>query len=426
MVREMSPRERVLAAVEHKEPDRIPIHFGAPSSGIVEIVPPCHVTAGRNYGYTALVKYLGLYPPKPEPRMGSLNEVTNIDERVLERLHSDTRCLYAGTAPRKYMPDGSFIDRYGFRWYPLGPCYDVSGREPMRGVAKIEDMEKYPWPDPHDPIIGQGKEKEAKKLSEETEYWIIGVPELGQSLLAIYFFLFGYERALTDPVLRPEFFKATMDRMMEVQKGIVETFLQATGDYIDVFYLGDDMGTQTGPTMSLDFYRKHWKRYHKELVQHSKKFTKAKIQLHSCGSNWIFVKDFREIGIDILENVQPKPWHNEPWRLKRDYGNIVCFFGGIDVQELLPFGTIEDIEQVVKETIRIYGEDGGYILALQHTAGAEIPPEKIVAVFDGAYEYGRYPLPKEAEIDRRTLEKYPYLSPELAVDSDAPVPTCNS
>jgi uroporphyrinogen decarboxylase len=422
MVEEMSPRERVMVAVEHKEADRIPIHFGPPDSGIIEIVPPCYVPAGRNHGYTALLKYLGFYPPNPEPRMGSLNEVTNIDERVLKRLHVDTRLLYAGTSPRKYMPDGSFIERYGFRWYPTGPYYDVCGREVMRHVMKIEEMERYPWPDPHDPIIAQGKEEEARR-SAETGYWIIGVPEQGGTLVYTYVFLFGFERAFTDPVLRPEFFKATMDRMMDVHKGIMETFLQATGDYIDALLFGDDMGAQGGPIMSLDFYRKHWKAYQKELIQHCKKFTKAKIHLHSCGSNWTYVRDFREIGIDILENVQAKPWRNEPWRLKRDYGNIMCFWGGIDTQELLPFGTLEDIEQVVRETMRIYGERGGYILALQHTAQAEVPAESIVAVFDGAYEYGKYPLPKETQGDRRVLEKYPYLSPESAVDPDAQLPT---
>jgi uroporphyrinogen decarboxylase len=127
------------------------------------------------------------------------------------------------------------------------------------------------------------------------------------------------------------------------------------------------------------------------MIEHIKKYTNAKIYRHSCGSIYEFIPDFIEIGVDIINPVQPLAKNMEPWRLKKEFGKDITFFGGIDTQKLL-YKPVDDVERGVKEVINTYGHGGGYILGTSHNIEPDTPIENIITLFEVALKYGQYPL----------------------------------
>ena len=146
--------------------------------------------------------------------------------------------------------------------------------------------------------------------------------------------------------------------------------------------------------MSVADYREFYKPYQAEIMRNIRKHLRAeaKIILHSCGAVYQFVPDFIEIGVDVLNSVQPLARNMEPWRLKKEFGDSIAFLGGFDIQQQLPLGTIGQIREGTKKLIEEYALGGGFIFATSHNIEPDTPPENIVAMFDAAYEYGKYPI----------------------------------
>lgn len=167
---------------------------------------------------------------------------------------------------------------------------------------------------------------------------------------------------------------------------------------LDGVQISDDVGTQAGPFMSHADYVEFYKPYTAEIIRNIRKHLRpeAKIILHSCGSVHYAIPDFIEIGVDILNPVQPLARNMEPWRLKKEFGDRIAFFGGFDIQKLLPLGTVEQIREGTKKLIQEYALGGGFIFAMTHNIEPDSSPENIVAAFDAAYEYGKYPVPEPA------------------------------
>ncbi|MDH5174875.1 MAG: uroporphyrinogen decarboxylase family protein, partial [Elusimicrobiota bacterium] len=156
--------------------------------------------------------------------------------------------------------------------------------------------------------------------------------------------------------------------------------------------IGDDMGTQSQPFMSIEDFRKHIKPYWAELIKEIKKYTEAKILLHCCGSIYPLINDIIEVGFDVLNPIQPLAHQMEPKRLKKDFGDRISFLGGIDIQRLLPFGTPDEVKQGVRKVIGTLAPGGGYILAPSHNIEPDTPPENVVAMYEAAKEFGTYPI----------------------------------
>jgi uroporphyrinogen decarboxylase len=161
----------------------------------------------------------------------------------------------------------------------------------------------------------------------------------------------------------------------------------------------DDLGSQAGPLMSLADYRESYKPYQAEIIKHIRTYLRpeAKIILKSCGSIFQFIPDLIEIGVDVLSPVQPLARSMEPWRLKREFGKDLSFLGGFDLQRLLPFGSVDQIRRGVRILTNEFAKGGGYVFGASYIIQCNIPPDKIVAMFDAAYEYGEYPISEEAE-----------------------------
>jgi len=383
----MKPRERVLKAINHEEPDRIPIDFGTASCWTIVDAPNM-----PEHACLRLCEYLGIQDYE-EPRRGVLmNEVTNVDERILERFGVDTRYLMAGSPPLKEVDNGALQDDFGQRYKPVGH-YNSPDKHNFRDLTTVEEIENSPfWPDPHSPVYAEGLREKAKNLRENTDY-AIGIELYDFGCIAdTMTCLFGLDRWLLNMKLRPDLYHAWINKWFNITDEIRASVLTAVGDYVDLVVIYNDLGTQQGLFMSHDDYVKFFKPYEARLIQSIKKHTKAKIIEHSCGSVWSIIKDRAEIGVDVQNPLQPLAVNMNAEYLKKNFGDIMCLHGGIDIQRLLPFGTPKTIREEVKRLIRIFGPGGGWIAAPSHNIEPETPPENIVAMFDALQEFGSYPI----------------------------------
>jgi uroporphyrinogen decarboxylase len=201
----------------------------------------------------------------------------------------------------------------------------------------------------------------------------------------------GLQQWFIDMIENPTFCEALLDRTLEFWMDYFRCFMAEVGDVVDVVMIGDDIGGQSGPLFSPEFYRKIVKPRQKRLVQHIKSLTSAKIWYHTCGSVMQLIPDLIDNGIDILNPVQISAANMAPKELKEKYGNKLVFWGGgIDTQHVLPFAAPAEIREHVRLNLEIFKRGGGYVFNSVHNIQAGVPPENIVAMFDAAYEYGFY------------------------------------
>lgn len=392
----MTSRERVYAATNHREPDRIPICFGGTGASGIEECPP-HYRAATN-----LYEYLQLKDAEPVKISPVGNIVGNIDEQCMVRLHSDMHAISDNPPGAEIIDDERKVwpFLYGMRIKKCG-IYDMIDmtNPPMAHMTTEKDIEVYPyWPDITTDTMAGVVEK-AKRMHEETDYFICGMQSFGYFPLNGYGFISGMDKWLLDMKIQPKFYHRLCERFMEINLAFADKFYGKIGKYLDAAMVFDDLGNQTGPLMSMDDYREFYKPYQAETINHIRKYIRpeAKIILHSCGSVYHFIPEFIEIGVDVLNPIQPLARNMEPWRLKKEFGRDMAFLGGFDVQKLLPLGNIEEIRKGVEILIGEYAQGGGFVFGASQIIQCNTPPENITAMFDAAYEYGSYPVRKSKE-----------------------------
>lgn len=388
----MTSRERVYMAANHKEPDRVPICFGGASGTFITECPP------HGKVTTELYEYLGLTDAEPVEISDVFNAPINIDPRVPERLHTDMTAVGCNPPRANVEPDGTKTWPWfcGMRIKKMG-LYDDPFDFPMRHMTTLKDIDNYPWPDTSTNIMG-GVVERAKHLHEETDLFVVGrcittmLPFLGYSMLS------GMDKWFTDMKLEPEFYHRLSTKLLEIGTAFHEQFFGGVGQYLDGVNIHDDLGTQQGLFVSHDDYVEFIKPYTAEIIKTIRKHIRpeAKIILHSCGSVYDAIPDLIEIGVDVLNPVQPLAQNMEPWRLKKEFGNDIAFLGGLDIQRLMPGGTVDEIREGVKKLMAEYAKGGGYIFATAHHIEPDTSPENILATFDAAYEYGNYPMEEPA------------------------------
>lgn len=381
-----TPRERVLNAIEHREVDRIPITFaGTVASAILECPP-------NGNSYTDLCHYLGLDDFEKPQIAPVFNKVLNVDERILKRFGSDFRKIGPNPSEVREEEDGTktILGIWcGLRVKKMG-YYDDVFEFPLSDITEISDILNYPyWP--NEDVFKKAAEKkkeEIDNLRKKTDYSI--TYESPPLPFLMYPMLRGFENWFLDMKLNPKLYFAIADKLLEVDLNLHEEMLKQIGKYIDLATVWDDMGTQEGLLCSKDDYRKFIKPYEAEVIKFIKQHSNAKIIRHCCGSVYDIIPDFIEIGIDVLNPVQPLARNMEPQKLKNEFGNDIAFCGGVDIQELLPKANPEKVKSEVKKLIDIYAPGGGYILGPSHNFGPDIPPKNIVAMYEAALKYGIY------------------------------------
>ena len=383
----LTPRQRVLTALSHEEPDRVPIVIGTSNTTTLKILP-----------YRRLKALLGIQAPDNYiydwPELGSAAP----DETMLERLHGDARGVLDRLPSQIYArnnnrpPHAPFIDDWGTGQVEMEPGLWFPGVHPMSEATTLEEIERYPWPDMDDPSRVAHVREQARRLAEEGRYAIIGTPWL----------LFPLERAcamqgmdhfMLNLGLHPEFAQALLHKIAEVCKRLMGHFLHELGENVDIIKIGDDLGSQAGLLISPRMYRQILKPIHADYISFIKERTHAKVFFHTDGDVFDLLDDFVEIGVDILNPIQTSAGRMANLaELKRRYGRNLVFCGAVDTQHILPHGTPEEVRQEVRRVIELLGPGGGYLLASVHTIMDEVPPENILAMVDAAVEYGRYPL----------------------------------
>ncbi len=384
-MQKLTSRQRVLMAFEHKEPDRVPITFaGTFCTGIVQV---------GNRGYTDLCTYLGLRDYAAPELSDLFNIVTNVDEGLMERFGSDFRSINPAIPAARIEPDGTktWEAACAMRVRNIG-TYDEPYDFPLRNCESVKDVEKYPWPNPDDFDISRGKREEARRLHQNTDYAIVGESFFSSMPFNVYAQIGGMDKWFIDMKIRPEVYSAICDRLLKYGSAMDAKFYEAVGDYIDIAVVYDDLGAQDRPLISYQDWVKFIKPYSEQIIANIKRYTSAKILMHSCGSIHTFIPALAEMGVEAIHGVMPSAWHMEPWRLKRDFGDIMTFLGGIDIQRLLPRGTVDEVRKGVRETIRAYAPGGGYILGASHNIEPDTPPQNIVAMYEAAQDYGKYPI----------------------------------
>lgn len=379
----MNGRQCVLAALNHEEPERLPIDLGGRHATL-------HIKVQR-----ALRAHLGLEGGEDTFRQFWLQTV-DVDPRINELLGGDVVAFGTG-APDSWHMDldegtGIFHDEWGaaYRMPPDGYYYDYHDH-PLKDIKTIADLDAYDWPDPLDPGRYRGLREQVKRVHDEGARAIMQTISPAGSWEHTWT-LRGPEQAMMDIVLERELYEEILDRTVAFQMAQWDHTLDEVGDLIDVAILSDDLGTTIGPIMSPKLWRGLFKPRMAKIVELIRGKTPAKIYLHSCGSIYAFLPELIEIGIDIVNPVQTDCKNMEPQRLKRDFGDRLVFWGGGCNTRVMQFGTPDDVIAQAREAIRYLAPGGGYVFASIHNIQPMVPPENVVALFETARKYGRYPI----------------------------------
>jgi len=406
----MTPRERVLASLNHRQPDQTCLDFGGHrSSGIAAIA------------YPKLRKALGL-EPRPIRVYDPLQQLAVIDDDVLDRFQVDTMELGRGFALEEKdwadwtLPDGApckmpawaLPERKDGQW--VLRC--ANGRI----LAKMPDgaiyFEQCYWPflenddfdllpqalgenmwggvaSPPGPLAGGDDGARvltdgAKRLRASTDRAIIGL--FGGNLLEVGQWLYRMDRFLMLLAGEPERAHAFLDRLVEIHLANLERFLGAVGPYIDVIVFGDDLGMQNGPQMSRAMYQEFFKPRHATMWRRAKELADVKVMLHCCGGVRPLLPDLIEAGLDAINPVQITCTGMEAAGLKKDFGDHITFWGGgCDTRFVLPQGSPADVRKHVRQQVPILAPGGGFVFQQVHNILANIPPENIIAMFDAVH-----------------------------------------
>jgi uroporphyrinogen decarboxylase len=372
----MTSRERVLAALEHREPDRVPID-----------VCPGSFSTIIGQGYERLKAHLGVESATRYMKRKSRTVV--LDERIALRLHVDTRPLLLGSPDGwhdVYTPDGSFRDEFGVVWQKAGEGHYAPTGNPLRD-ATLTDLDAFPWPDPLNPGRIRSLREQARRMQEETPYAVVLSLPVGFVHLSQY--LRGYEQWLMDIVLNPGFLDTLLDRTLDWWLAMSGAVLDQAGPFVDIVAFGDDVAFQDRPMLDLARYRRLLKPRHRRMIQLIKSRSPAKVLYHSCGAVKSLIPEFIDIGVDALNPIQVSSAGMDTAELKALFGNQISFWGGIDTQHVLPRGTPDEVRAEVRRRIRDLAPGGGYVLASVHNIQEDVPPQNILAMVDEAWEFGR-------------------------------------
>lgn len=378
----MSRRERVLTTLEHREPDRVPMSMT--------------ITIDA---YNNLKRIMGI-ALEEQPKIGRWTDVS-IHPVVADKFGLDVIRLPMGSPrkrPKSSDPD-TFIDEWHVEWAkvsrPDGGFYYEMRKHPLAD-ATIEDLDDFPWPDPDDEGITEGVEERFREVRKNTDFAIM--TKIGGAVFELATYMRGMQQWYTDLAVNPDFATKLMAKIAAIQARIDVNGLKVVGKYVDVLRLsGEDMGTQQRPLISLRMFRQLVRPHLQKVWSIAKEHLLAqnpqgKIMLHSCGSVRVFMKDWADMGLDVLDPIQPRAKDMDTAAIKAEIGDRLSFHGGIDIQHVLPFGTTEEVRQEVRQRIQDLAPGGGYILAPAHNIQGDVPPENLIAMRDAVEEFGYYPV----------------------------------
>ena len=359
----LTPKERTMRAMDRKEVDRPPI--------FVTLTPQ----AAKK-----LSTHMNL--PYEEPLDSMLStRISHMD--LLTKLGND--CVgIAGCAPKnnptRVIKDNIHVNEWGMKFVDVGIYFEFF-EYPLANATTVEDIDNYDWPDP----FAEGRFDEAQKTIDKYGDKYAIVADLETAFFETAWYMVGMEKLLMALALEEEYAFRLLDKIMHINTEVGKKLIEMGADII---WAGDDFGTQRGMMISPDMWRDIFKPRIKWMFDEFRKVNPdIKIAWHSCGSITPIISDFIEIGLDILNPIQPLAEGMTPEYLQENHGKDICFFGGIDIQHLMPKGTVSEIKNEVKRRIDILGEKGGFLIAPAHNIQDDTSVENILAFYDAVKSY---------------------------------------
>jgi uroporphyrinogen decarboxylase len=380
----LTSRERVLMALAHEEPDRVPIVIGASNATGIKMAP-----------YRELKRLLGIDAPDAWlydwPELGT----AALDEATLVQLHADVRGVFdrepASVLERNATrpPHSDYVNSWGSGAVEIAPGEWFPMVEPLAGTTAIDALDAFPWPDMDDPTRVAHLRAAAAALADAGEHAVMVTPWLLFPLERA-FAMQGMDGFLMNAALDPEFAAALLRRITTLCEQLMGHVLDELGDLVDIVKIGDDLGTQQSLLMSPGMYRSLLKPLHAELIAFIRARTAAKVFFHTDGDVFPLLDDLVEIGVDILNPIQTSAGRMADLAtLKARYGRALVLCGGIDTQRILPHGTPDEVAAEVRRVVDLLGPGGGYLLASVHTIMDDVPAANILAMVDAAVTSGR-------------------------------------
>lgn len=382
MMTEMTPRARVLAALNHQAPDRVPTALGGGPYGLVDDL------------YFKLLNHFDLDQPAKPFRRG--HNICYLDDRIFARLGVDTRYVWPGASPSSPSQETAdpdiFLDGYGQPWKRALPYY-YADRGILAAASKVDEIdETITWPDVQDPRWTAGVRDRAQALREQTDYFIVARMVTSHGPYQTACDLRGTEEFMVDMAMNEAFALTLVERVTETIDGLLRGYLEACGPYIDMIELpGDDYAANETLIMSPAMFAKYFKPAIERLVTTVKTYRpEIKVMLHSDGMIKQLLPEFIALGVDVVHPLEPLPAMDLP-AIKAEFGDTLTFLGGIDISRAMP-GSRQDVIAEVKRRLSQLAPGGGYILAPANHLQADVPPENVVTLFEAAREFGRYPI----------------------------------
>ncbi len=386
----MNSREKVNTTLNHKEPDKVPIDLGGNQSSI-------HIKA-----YKKLLDYLEIEDENVQ-YADFVQQIVRPCDKVLERFSIDVRYVQplGGMVRVQDMEpqyEGKYVglyDQFGVFWGNDAKkdldeiLYYDPVIHPFADFKSVSDIRDFDWPNGRDKTPFNGLKEYAKDLRDSTDF-ALSTPPVG-CIYEYCTFLFGFTKTLRYLRTKPELLIAAMEGLLKYWTDYVTTFLDEVGSYLDVVCINGDLAEQAGPIMSVKLYENMIKPIERKLSKKIHELVETKINYHSCGSVSLFIPHFAEIGYDVINPVQISAYDMEPCSLKKRFGDIMSFWGGLcNTQNTLPFGTLKQIRDEVRRNFECLKPGGGFVASNIHNITAEVPPQNIVAMFDAANEFGNY------------------------------------
>jgi uroporphyrinogen decarboxylase len=379
-------RERVRAALEHREPDRIPFDLGG-----------SRVTGIHHRAYAGLRTALGL--PRTDVRVGDITQqLAEVDTDAMDLLGCDVRLVGPRSAAgyrREMVDDGAFVtfrDEWGVgrRMVRDGGLYFDSYGAPLAGEVDAATIDAFPWPDPLDDGRFAGMADAARRASED-EGRAVHVGSICGGLTEGLFKMRGFEDGYMDLAAEPARARRVMERILEIKLAYWERALRELDGLVDIVGEADDLGGQDRPLFSPATYRALVKPLQRELFAFIRARTPARIFFHTCGAVRDLVPDLIEIGVDILNPVQVSAAGMDGAGLKREFGRDLVFWGGgVDTQQVLGSGTPDEVRAEVRRRIDDLRAGGGFVFAAVHNVQPNVPPANIIAMWEAWREVAAY------------------------------------
>jgi len=348
----MNSKERVLMAVNHREPDRVPIFAS--------------------------------FVPEEVKKINSYLKNNDTTECLIE-LGNDMIMVGHGFATSYYLKDDDeYYDEWGCKWKYFN---NKSGRYPEvveRPLANKSKLDSYKIPDPHKP----GRYDDSKAVIDKygRDYWVFAC--IACTIFECAWGLRGLDELMADMIEDKDFVHALMDKVMEFPLAAGKKLIELG---VDMLWTGDDVGMQTGMMISPAMWREFLKPRFAKLFQEFKRINPdIKIAYHSDGNCEVILDEMYEIGLDIINPIQPACMN--PAYIKKRYGNKLAMWGAVDIQHLLPFGTSAEIDASIRQLMKDCASGGGFIVSPAHNVQSETSIENILAFYEAAKKYGRYPI----------------------------------